>query len=639
MLSTVIDPWLPSFVFEMALEKMLQETCTSAKKSADKEKLPSQPSVSEKMSDLLLETLRAWGPTSSLRRRIQMHRYFVQSHSIGSKRGSAVHDATLTTFIVQAERDLRRRITQTAFGVLADVKSSDSETTHPTLRQHISSSDDSLYNVENMISKFSAKISNGGEERSHEVVVDSLTSSVQIGSLDKESVIVLELLAELELMRERYDRALGYFLTIGSTFIDDLSMIETAAVESVNTYHRSQGLMLSQENASFKYGHVLSLIELHQLHHFLLHQNYFFVDNTCDTETCSPIVSLIKLVGLERAGSFLMESCSPPDDASSALGSETVHFASLPLDLVADQLKSRPKLLYWYLFLLFVQKPEMYVKFATTAVPPVVVTDLHRTQFFLFVDHADIKASNETENAPSLFDVDEETPFMSFLVAALPYGGIRPESVIDTLENHRGGQIDSPIYARELAFVIEKFGSGDYEDAKKILQIYLLGAKNLFLAVAYAERNTTHSGALWEILITHCTEAEGHGALFGSLLEAAAHCGADLSSLVAKIPEGVAIEGLRPKLIAAVTDYRHKVKIHEFESNIQADDKVSIIRELSNLSRRGCRRVTPSSNNVSGKTEHNSTGQMKGLLQIQRERMSGLSIPSHLSNSCSLAIR
>jgi hypothetical protein len=296
--------------------------------------------------------------------------------------------------------------------------------------------------------------------------------------------------------------------------------------------------------------------------------------------------------------------------------------------------------LYWYLFLLFVQKPDMYVKFATTAVPPLVITDLHRAQFFLFVDYADAAFSDDSIKTTSFFNVDEETPFMSFLVAALPHGGIRPESVIDALEKHRGGKIESPIYARELAFVIEKFGRDDFESAKKVLQIYLLGAKNLFLAVAYAERNTEHSTELWEILITHCTESEGHGALFGSLLEAAAHCGADLSSLVAKIPQGVAVEGLRPKLIAAVTDYRYKVKIHEFESTILTDDKMSIIRELSHLSRRGSRNSTQQSARSASVSDHNqsATSQSKAL-QVQREKMSALTIPSHQTSFFSLAIR
>jgi hypothetical protein len=170
-----------------------------------------------------------------------------------------------------------------------------------------------------------------------------------------------------------------------------------------------------------KYDHLLSLIELYQLHHFLLQRNYYFIDQRDESDVCPPIVSLIKLVGLGLAGRFLMDSCSPPDDVSSfavenssgeACGVK-VYLASLPLDLVSDQLKPTPRLLYWYLFLLFVQKPEMYVKFATTAVPPVVITELHRTQFSLFVDYADNNAENTT--APSFLDVDEETLFMSFL--------------------------------------------------------------------------------------------------------------------------------------------------------------------------------------------------------------------------------
>mmetsp|Transcript_36265 Transcript_36265/g.76434 ORF Transcript_36265/g.76434 Transcript_36265/m.76434 type:complete len:168 (-) Transcript_36265:55-558(-) len=119
------------------------------------------------------------------------------------------------------------------------------------------------------------------------------------------------------------------------------------------------------------------------------------------------------------------------------------------------------------------------------------------------------------------------------------------------------------------------------------------------MAVAFAERNTEHSRILWDMLIEHCTTPDPKssdtnqnsalGALFGSLLEAAAHTGSDLASLVSRIPEGMSIEGLRPKLIAAITDYRYKVKIHEDVDNMLMDDKVSILRELSHLSRRGTR--------------------------------------------------
>ncbi len=125
-----------------------------------------------------------------------------------------------------------------------------------------------------------------------------------------------------------------------------------------------------------------------------------------------------------------------------------------------------------------------------------------------------------------------------------------------------------------MAFVIENFFDGSVADAKEILQLYLCGAKKktMFMAVAFTERNTTYSSILFDMLVEHCTTPDptsnanqnsAMGSLFGSLLEAAAHTGSDLASLVSRIPEEMSIEGLRPKLIAAITDYRYKVKMHE----------------------------------------------------------------------------
>ena len=173
---------------------------------------------------------------------------------------------------------------------------------------------------------------------------------------------------------------------------------------------------------------------------------------------------------------------------------------------------------------------------------------------------------------------------------------MQADNVREQLEIYRSRSVDSSVFARELAFIIEKFGSDTINDAKEVLQLYVQGAKNLYMAVAFAERNTKYSSTLWDILVEHCTKVDPNsnddaeqGALFGSLLEAAAHTGADLASLVARIPEGMSIEGLRPKLIAAISDYRYKVKIHELVDNILLDDKVSILREISHLSRRGQR--------------------------------------------------
>lgn len=119
------------------------------------------------------------------------------------------------------------------------------------------------------------------------------------------------------------------------------------------------------------------------------------------------------------------------------------------------------------------------------------------------------------------------------------------------------------------------------------------GAKSLMLAVSYAQRNATYSSQLWKILIDHClNNADGDkkdGSLFGSLLECAALSGADLAHLVTQIPQGMNVEGLRPRLVAAVADYRWKLKMHEAASTIGTNERVVLLRELAHRSKRGTR--------------------------------------------------
>jgi hypothetical protein len=61
---------------------------------------------------------------------------------------------------------------------------------------------------------------------------------------------------------------------------------------------------------------------------------------------------------------------------------------TLPLDLVVSQLEVSPKLLHWYLHLVFVRKPDIYVKFPNTANPPAAITILHRKHLELYIKYA-----------------------------------------------------------------------------------------------------------------------------------------------------------------------------------------------------------------------------------------------------------
>ncbi len=167
-------------------------------------------------------------------------------------------------------------------------------------------------------------------------------------------------------------------------------------------------------------------------------------------------------------------------------------------------------------------------------------------------------------------------------------------------------------------------------DANEILQLYLHGAKNLHLAVAFAERSRKYSDQLWDKLIEHCTTPSSltsgetqnstMGALFGSLLEAAAHSGSDVANLVSKIPTGMPIEGLRPKLIAAVTDYRYKLKMHDNVATIFTEDKLSIIRELSHGHRRG-ERILVDKDNSFIKTKDHAWLKPSDLLKCSRQKI------------------
>lgn len=103
-----------------------------------------------------------------------------------------------------------------------------------------------------------------------------------------------------------------------------------------------------------------------------------------------------------------------------------------------------------------------------------------------------------------------------------------------------------------------------------------------------------YSSVLWEVLLDYClsnTERTNQkdGALFGSLLEAAALSGADLANLVTQIPPGMAIEGLRPRLVAAVADYRLKLQMHQASSTIATTEKKDLLAEVAHRSRRGFR--------------------------------------------------
>lgn len=191
--------------------------------------------------------------------------------------------------------------------------------------------------------------------------------------------------------------------------------------------------------------------------------------------------------------------------------------------------------------------------------------------------------------------------------AILPLGGVSPLEVGKMLDDERKrGPDESNVFALELAYIMEHFGNDSLEDVSLVLDLYLKGARSLVLAVAYAQRTGRHSLELWHTLIQYCLSPESspktdtnnsareNSSLFGSLLEAAALSGADVAVLVNQIPHGMAVEGLRPRLVAAIADYRLKLQMHESSSRIAASERAILQSEYSHRSRRGFRcTITP----------------------------------------------
>lgn len=170
-------------------------------------------------------------------------------------------------------------------------------------------------------------------------------------------------------------------------------------------------------------------------------------------------------------------------------------------------------------------------------------------------------------------------------------------------KERRGGSGVSTIFALEVAYIMEHFGENTEDDANLILELYLHGSKSVMLAASFAQRNSLHSEVLWEKLVDHCltnvkqlhSDVAGisskliDGSAYGSLLEAAALSGADLAHLISQIPTGMQVEGLKPRLVAAVADYRLKVQMHSNSSRIASKEHLLLLREETQRARRAMR--------------------------------------------------
>jgi hypothetical protein len=357
-----------------------------------------------------LNTLIAWGSTETIKEHIKLYEY------------QSERDESFSPTLHAAQESLRHRREQTAAGYLRfPSRSSTSET--PARRDETHDEPlNSLYGVDALLPIIAGRVDAIQTWSSPPESDPALV--VAPGHMN--SRVSLDALAKLNMMMGQFDDALRCFLTIGALHSSrSLDAVEDAAVALVNSDSFEKG---SSDHSTVPYAFVLAFIEHHHLHQYILSPTFLSED-----ASSSPLFALVRLVGLDLMGDFLIQHCVAAQQSSTGNDSNTPRQPSpksstsdrtdgerrgtLPLDLVVSQLEVSPKLLHWYLHLVFVRKPEIYVKFPNTANPPAVITSLHRKHLELYIKYAGVKrdSARALEGVEPYRVGETTTPLLSFL--------------------------------------------------------------------------------------------------------------------------------------------------------------------------------------------------------------------------------
>ena len=422
------DPKLPLDLYYDVLVTMLKEVEELEHKATKSEEDPIDYDNNDKTDyrglfdearQRYMHSLLQWGSTHALRESITFHKTMLQQFQ---NEGA---DAT-NPHLEDIEKSLYRRLTQSAVGYL-ELDSSESKTDKdgqqqlqlPEATLMIDSVSDSLFPLDDLLV----------------VVQDGINqdSSTRTG---------LETLAVLHLVATNYRRSLRCFLSIANEHTRDLldedigkealriALDETGHSNEADLFgndhdkDNSTATMTTTATAASpsqnsllvddRYGFVLGMIEHRHLHQCLLEEDLFAEFGRTDP----PLLSLIRLVGLEPVGDFLIEHCVQPVKQSVAPSSEGIDGTNnaMPLDAVAKQFEDNKSILFWYLELVFERKPEVYVTFPDTAVPPRVVTDLHRVHLDLHIEYTKERNSAKALSGTEAYNLgNKTTPLLSFL--------------------------------------------------------------------------------------------------------------------------------------------------------------------------------------------------------------------------------
>ena len=389
---SVADPKLSKQVYGQVLETMMEEMCkmrTSQESSQGK-----TADFISKAEEMFLNVVTGWGPTNFLKEHIRYCKYDCRNE-------------TAAAAIKDAEYRFANRFTQSSACYLDfPVERGERRDGGPEIQSEgYFDSKRSLFDVDELI----RVVKKYGDLESN------LDSSAPL-SAENNTRIALDAMTRLYMMKGQYDDALRCFISIGALHAArPLADFKAGAVDYSTSVGSRQVDQPSKSENGVPYTFLLDIIDSHHLQQCLLDGHFLSNSNS---KKVVPIFSLLQLVGFKAMGDFLIEHCVPPQVTESMVSRDhSERRGTLPLDLVAAQLEGSPRILHWYLRLVFIRKPETYVRFPNSVNPPRAVAELHRVHFGLHVDFA----GEERNSADALAGIEAykvsslETRFLQFL--------------------------------------------------------------------------------------------------------------------------------------------------------------------------------------------------------------------------------
>jgi len=229
------------------------------------------------------------------------------------------------------------------------------------------------------------------------------------------------------------------------------------------------------------------------------------------------------------------------------------HVDRFPIQRVSDTLAKDPQLQLWYLAAVFAEIPEVY------AAPE------HRGLHGLQVD---LYAAQSSESADSISDDDYDSELLRFL---------RWSSFAPLPAALAACARQAPPLYDEMVYIHGRIGN-----TREALDILVDHVGSVRRAIEFVE---AHDSSLWAPLIEH---ALAHPAFLAGLLDYAGSARVELAAkLVAQIPNGVQVSGLRQKLCTIFQDQKFQRAVHGASLQASSSDHMERLGQLYHLQRRG----------------------------------------------------